>query len=594
MVALALGLGVISLGALMAVPAPAEAAATTRIGSISLAARGPDSPLSRFFADGSGLQLNTATTSAGISMGGGSGRDRFGFSIVPPKGDYLRPGTFYARPTGTDEPDPAVPSYTVAVGSITTEADRADIIDLASDASGRITRFDVVLEGIGEFRLGQDEGTSVSIGMRHMVFPMTAPGAPIRMTQTLHNRSAVGLALGAKAFSGLSRSSFDFGKSGCPVVLAAGATCRFDVVFDPTKGGPAQATLSIPIGSKTQKVAVSGQGMLGTTRLQTTGDVAGTTVDAAAADVIWFRASGWSFIGVEPYAELGAPNRGSQLYTVQLRSDTFGTPLAVGVHNTTPFNALDRSQYGTYVSVDNRGPCSDSEEGTETVRSFAVDDRDLPTVADVEFDLACTPGAGGHRISGRFQYQARDDLTPPAAPTGLAISGSRATWKVSKSSDAVASVARLVQGNGARVGPNSGISLSAGTATSTTLPTLRTGVRYTIALFAVDRAGNVSLAAKKSLGTAAPVVRVPGAPVVLSAASGKGKVTVHFRPPASTGGSPITQYVVTTSGGRSATGTHSPIVISGLRHDASVSLSMVAYNAAGRGAQAYIGVRHPS
>lgn len=588
---------VAGIGAVAAVPAPAQAATTSAIGAISYQARGPESPLAATFADGAGLTVSSATTSAGIAMSGGAGTSHaFSFSIVPPKGDYLRPGTFYQRPTGTDEPDPTAPVVSSQAGRATDFEGRTDVLDLKSDATGRITRFDVVLEGLGEFRMGQTEGTSVSIGMRHMVFGSTATGAPIRMTETLRNHSTVGLALGKRSFSGLSRSSFGFGKSDCPAVLRAGATCRFDVVFDPAGGGPAQATLAMPIGSGTQLVALSGQGMLGTTTLDVTSNAVihgQTTHSYPARDVLWLPyafGEGWAFQAQDPYGEQRLADRGAYRADVWVRSGAGDVPLEVGTHETEPFTSQAHGTYGTEVDIESVGPCGNNSSGTENVRSFAVDDRDIPTFADVEFDLTCN--GGSNTVKGRLQYQSRSDLTAPARPTKLAISGSTVSWRASTSTDAVATIARLVEGSGRHAGTSSGIPLSAGTATHATLPTLKSGIRYTVAVFSVDKTGNVSAPTLLSRGTAAPVVTIPSAPVIVSASAGDGTATVHFRAPSSTGGSKILYYLLDANG-KSVRGSGSPLTVTGLRNGGGVPLNVFAVSAAGSSPQAYAGVVEP-
>ena len=77
---------------------------------------------------------------------------------------------------------------------------------------------------------------------------------------------------------------------------------------------------------------------------------------------------------------------------------------------------------------------------------------------------------------------------------------------------------------------------------------------------------------------------VPGAPTIVSAASGGGQVTIAFAAPADDGGSPITGYRVTCDpGSLTATGTSSPITVTGLVSGVTYTCSVNAVNAAGPG-----------
>ena len=63
----------------------------------------------------------------------------------------------------------------------------------------------------------------------------------------------------------------------------------------------------------------------------------------------------------------------------------------------------------------------------------------------------------------------------------------------------------------------------------------------------------------------------PSAPTAVTATAGDAAASVAFAAPASNGGAPITGYTVVASpGGASATGTASPIVVSGLTNGTSV------------------------
>ncbi len=121
------------------------------------------------------------------------------------------------------------------------------------------------------------------------------------------------------------------------------------------------------------------------------------------------------------------------------------------------------------------------------------------------------------------------------------------------------------------------------TVSGTSSPIKVTGLDYGVLY-------SFTVTAANDAGTSAASVATPGialiaksdAPTGVSAARGNGQATVSFTPPAFTGGSPITAYTVTASpGGRTAEGTASPIVVTGLQNGTAYTFTVTAKNAAG-------------
>jgi predicted RNA-binding protein with TRAM domain len=108
---------------------------------------------------------------------------------------------------------------------------------------------------------------------------------------------------------------------------------------------------------------------------------------------------------------------------------------------------------------------------------------------------------------------------------------------------------------------------------------LTNGTACTVKIQAVNAIGDGIATASI---TATPYT-VPDAPTGLVATAGNAQVSVAFTIPTNTGGSPITSYVLTSSGGSSTVGTGSPILFTSLTNDKAYTFTVTAINAAGAG-----------
>ena len=106
--------------------------------------------------------------------------------------------------------------------------------------------------------------------------------------------------------------------------------------------------------------------------------------------------------------------------------------------------------------------------------------------------------------------------------------------------------------------------------------TATTGGARTILWTAND--GTTAASAVSTVTYIAP----PSAPTGAAAGAGDGQASVNFAPPASDNGSAITSFTVTSSpDGITATGTSTPITLTGLTNGTSYSFTVTATNAAG-------------
>ncbi len=126
------------------------------------------------------------------------------------------------------------------------------------------------------------------------------------------------------------------------------------------------------------------------------------------------------------------------------------------------------------------------------------------------------------------------------------------------------------------------------TATTEVVTGLTNGTSYTFTVKAVNGVGTGPASGASNAVTPASV---PGAPNIGTVTGGaRGSVVVNFTAPASDGGSPITSYTVTATdvtrswrGGQTATGTGSPITVTGLRSGDTYTFTVKATNAIGTG-----------
>ncbi len=96
------------------------------------------------------------------------------------------------------------------------------------------------------------------------------------------------------------------------------------------------------------------------------------------------------------------------------------------------------------------------------------------------------------------------------------------------------------------------------------------------------RATNAQGVGPASTAVSVTPAGVPGAPSGVSAAAGNTQIMVSFSPPGSNGGSAITSYTAR-CGAQSASGSASPLIVSGLANGTPVACTVVATNAIGAG-----------
>ena len=126
-----------------------------------------------------------------------------------------------------------------------------------------------------------------------------------------------------------------------------------------------------------------------------------------------------------------------------------------------------------------------------------------------------------------------------------------------------------------------GISVS-GTASPLTVTGLINGTAYIFTVTAKNAIGTGLPSLASSSVTPTTGVTMPGAPTIGTASAGNTQATVTFAAPASTGGSAITGYTVTSSPGALAvTGAASPLIVTGLTNGTAYTFAVTARNVIG-------------
>jgi len=124
-----------------------------------------------------------------------------------------------------------------------------------------------------------------------------------------------------------------------------------------------------------------------------------------------------------------------------------------------------------------------------------------------------------------------------------------------------------------------------GAASPLTVTGLTNGTQYSCTVAAQNQSGTGASSSAVSV-TPAGSVTIPGAPTGVSATTGNATISVSFTAPANTGGATVLTYTATCTAGsasKSASGTSSPLSVTGLTNGTAYSCTVKAANSAGSG-----------
>ena len=166
--------------------------------------------------------------------------------------------------------------------------------------------------------------------------------------------------------------------------------------------------------------------------------------------------------------------------------------------------------------------------------------------------------------------------TPPGAPTGvIAVAGNTqatVSWSAPASNGGTPVTGYKVTSSGGQIATTAG-------ATTATVTGLTNGTPQTFTIVATNAIGTSNSSAASSAVTPSTI---PGAPTGVNAVAGNTEATVSWSAPASNGGTAITGYTITSSGGQTATTTGATITtVNGLTNGTPYTFTVTATNANG-------------
>jgi hypothetical protein len=486
---------------------PAFAATGTSVLSVS-SLHDPDYPIGRQRVGvGESAVIETASLTRGVTMhhpaSTPGGSDYMTISVTPEEGKQLALGRYTYDYHAMD---PFAAQVRISIGSIQQAfVGEFEVLDLAADASGKLRRFDIVFRNgtdsserglFGQLRFGQPSDTGAVLSATTIRYPNTPIGfVPILATETITNTTGAAVTIGAASVTS-GASDFRISNDRCSrTTLAPKARCTMQIGFVPSKAGPRAGIASVKVGSGTRQISLTGTVPVGRSGFSYGGNdyISGGTThsypDGRFLNGLGWQASlGWMF---SPGTVYGLEGAGDSDISIQ-RYD--GGPIQVGTFDTSEAARPvpgSTAKYGFAVSGSGRG-CG--QTGRVTISSWKVDATGKPVSARLSWTLSCTYNDSG-TMTGSLYWRDRTDKTNPAPVTGLKVTTAngvrKATWSGSTSPDAAGTIARLLPGTGALAVPTAGLPVSAGTATSGTLPTLVAGQRYRLFVWSIDSTGNV-------------------------------------------------------------------------------------------------------
>jgi hypothetical protein len=325
--------------------------------------------------------------------------------LIPPAGERFHVGHYTAAYPDAYMHNPVVghAELSLALNStdvFDTNGDRQldiDIIDLAVDAAGNVTRLDVdfrrftdraYLNTFGEITYNELPSSGRIVTARHLEWPQSPVGAAaVSMPVRIENISATALAIGGIHTSGPAAADFSVTHDPCSAAaIPPRSSCTVWVGYTPTASGLRTAQLSLPAGTSVDIVALQGNAPDGLSRLTTSGNdhlvdngVSHSYPDGPYQLVASGNGNRIGFSVTKAYDQL------FQGPVVEIQAPV-ATRIGLGVHAAGDIFANGTS-WG--VRVTGAGTGCGSYRGVIDVESITFDATGNPSSARIEFSVAC-------------------------------------------------------------------------------------------------------------------------------------------------------------------------------------------------------------
>ncbi|MCW2524867.1 MAG: hypothetical protein JWO63_3202 [Frankiales bacterium] len=455
-----------------------------------------------------------STSQIAVGAGPSNPDADFFFDLYPAAGHKLGIGDLPNVGPGISGTGPT-PALEIVIGSTVQNVvgTDVDILDLAADSAGKVTRFDLVFRTsparasngfFGEIRYGEPAAAGQLDSATTIQYPQSAvDGIAVNAVERVRNTSGRAQTVGALSVAGNRRQDFTLHGDTCTRArVPANGTCWVTVSFRPLAAGPSAAILVIPMGETAAHVELDGNAPVGVNEQITSGsdyvDLNRTwdykdgpyQLDGAAS------ANGGQVLGFAPTA---AYDESITPIHVVFSAPT-GQRVTAGIHQAAPGPATDA--YEVYADGEGRG-CGGTS-GQINVKQVVYGSDGALLHADIAFTQWCTE-APADKMTGEVKWRVESDMTGPGAVARVRLLTSGAarslSWVNPTAKDYRYTLVRLSEGSTPAPTPASGRFLYLGASSGFTLPALGAGVAYTATFFTVDTNGNVSPAGSLALAS---------------------------------------------------------------------------------------------
>jgi hypothetical protein len=338
---------------------------------------------------------------------------QFSFDLYAPAGQKLHVGKYTGvHDTLGHDPDYAGLRVTLGSSSETVQDSEVEISDLATDASGTVTRLDLVFRlnparpansWFGSIRFGQAETPGRTLSAHVISWPMSPVGAPrVLATESLHNTGTAPLNVGPVAVTGVNSADFTLTDDSCSGhTLLPGQACPLVIGFTPTGAGQRSATLSLPINGETDTVELGGEAPPGFSRIVTSGN------DYVSNGLVHNYVDGPYQLEVKGNRQrlMFAPTKVYDYQfdglSVWLRGSG-NQPMTIGMHPAEDYFARSQTAYGIHVSGLGRG-CE--TKGSINVKQLTYAPDGTLLTADIAFTQNCSTDSPADVMKGEIKWR---------------------------------------------------------------------------------------------------------------------------------------------------------------------------------------------